>query len=355
MAVLKNNLFYYATKELSQDAFICWLSSFALEDADQTDSELVKCAHELVNRFMILGLGKTIEYDKVFLKQVQKQYKNIDVLLTVEYDETIYKIIVEDKTHSSEHDNQLIRYKDEIKKEYENVIGIYFKTGFQSNLSGVKEAEYHLFDREDVLDLLGKYNSNNDILKAYKEYWDEFESITRSYETKPVDEWTDWQAVNGFYDEIQWIIQKKDDCWASYDYVPNKSGGFWGLWYGINDDEIKAIDGFVYVLYLQIETKWNYERNKYAIDICLKLESKSENKNSDNKKNIVEFRNTIVNCILDFGFNKPDRLGYGQHMTVGFYKTTFKEKKDLVESVEASLECLRDFISFIRTSNSVGV
>ena len=30
---MKNNLFNYATSELSQDAFICWLCSFALPDA----------------------------------------------------------------------------------------------------------------------------------------------------------------------------------------------------------------------------------------------------------------------------------------------------------------------------------
>ena len=31
---LKNNLFNYATSELSQDAFLCWLASYALEDAE---------------------------------------------------------------------------------------------------------------------------------------------------------------------------------------------------------------------------------------------------------------------------------------------------------------------------------
>ena len=29
---LKNNLFNYATSELSQDAFLCWLASYALEE-----------------------------------------------------------------------------------------------------------------------------------------------------------------------------------------------------------------------------------------------------------------------------------------------------------------------------------
>lgn len=48
MSDLKNNLFYYATKELSQDAFICWLCSYALEDADDSDDELIKCGKRLI-------------------------------------------------------------------------------------------------------------------------------------------------------------------------------------------------------------------------------------------------------------------------------------------------------------------
>ena len=32
---LKNNLFEYATSELSQDAFICWLASYAHEEAEK--------------------------------------------------------------------------------------------------------------------------------------------------------------------------------------------------------------------------------------------------------------------------------------------------------------------------------
>ena len=45
---LKNNLFTYATKELSQDAFLCWLASYALEDAEPDDA-LRSCARECWN------------------------------------------------------------------------------------------------------------------------------------------------------------------------------------------------------------------------------------------------------------------------------------------------------------------
>ena len=48
---LKNNLFNYATSELSQDAFLCWLASYALEDAEPDDA-LRSCAREMLELFV---------------------------------------------------------------------------------------------------------------------------------------------------------------------------------------------------------------------------------------------------------------------------------------------------------------
>ena len=45
---MKNNLFCYATSELSQDAFLCWLVSFALEGA-KSDVALQVCSREMLN------------------------------------------------------------------------------------------------------------------------------------------------------------------------------------------------------------------------------------------------------------------------------------------------------------------
>ena len=59
MSDLKNNLFNYATKELSQDAFICWVSSYALDGADNSDKELVNCA----KRFICELLKKELIHD----------------------------------------------------------------------------------------------------------------------------------------------------------------------------------------------------------------------------------------------------------------------------------------------------
>ena len=114
MSNLENNVFYYATKELSQDAFICWLCSFALEDADKSDMELVKCAQNLICEFLKGKNEEDISKDEVHLEKIEKQVGNIDVLLTVRYKGLCYKIIIEDKTYTSEHDNQLVRYREQL-------------------------------------------------------------------------------------------------------------------------------------------------------------------------------------------------------------------------------------------------
>lgn len=335
MAVLKNNLFNYATKELSQDAFICWLCSYALEDADKSDMELVKCAETLVYEFMKRGIGEIDDPSEIKLLMVEKQKENIDVLLTVDYLGKTYKIIVEDKIHASEHDNQLERYKQEIANEGIEVIGIYYKTGFQSDMSVVNAAGYKVFNRQDVIELLGMCNSNNAILKDYKAYWKNFEELAQSYKMLPLDKWGDWQPVNGFYDEMFSILEEKG-LWTNYGYVPNPSGGFWGLWYGIDDGSIKKGD-FKATIFLQVEIKWNYDNSKYDYRICLKLKDDLD-KGKDYEIGLVQ--SIIIEIQEEYGFSRPKHMRSGTHMTIGFFnavdcsKTYYDLKNNILDSVE---------------------
>lgn len=335
MSNLRNNLFFYATKELSQDAFICWLCSYALEDADKRDEHLVECANQMVYEFMKGGTGESIDQSEMHLVSVEKQVNNIDVLLTVKYKEDTYKIIVEDKTHTSEHDNQLERYRKQMSGTNYKVIGIYYKTGFQSDKKSVAEADYIFFGRDKILNILRDCKSENAILKNYREYWEDFEEVTQSYKTLPIGEWKDWMAVNGFYDEMKTVLEDKG-VWAGYDYVSNRSGGFWGLWYGLNDDRIEYGDVKA-IIYLQVETKWDDDSSKYELRICTKLENQSDDKRDES---ILILKDLIIKKQEDYGFTKPSRLRKGTYMTVGEYKdveksTTYEDlKRNILESVD---------------------
>ena len=56
---MKNNLFYWATGELSQDAFICWLMSYAMKDSKE-DAVIKACAQE----FLWMFIKKSSSEDK---------------------------------------------------------------------------------------------------------------------------------------------------------------------------------------------------------------------------------------------------------------------------------------------------
>ena len=106
----KPNLFDYATSELSQDAFICWLLKWSNPEYIEVSKELHLCGTEIIKTFFNkhnVEFPQTIESVEVF-----KQNKNIDVLCIVN---SIYPIIIEDKTTTVEHSDQLTRYFEDIK------------------------------------------------------------------------------------------------------------------------------------------------------------------------------------------------------------------------------------------------
>ena len=163
---MNHNLFQYATSELSQDAFICWLLSFAMKDCHK-DAALSACARDFL-RFFIPELKD----EPIYLSEApRRQYKSIDVLLTVN---DRYKVIIEDKTHTSDHDNQLMRYRETVANNFPEYqcVSVYYKTGFQSDLSNVHEANYILCDRAKIVSILSPYitKTNSDIFKDYYTY-----------------------------------------------------------------------------------------------------------------------------------------------------------------------------------------
>jgi hypothetical protein len=240
-----NNLFNYATSELSQDAFICWLASFSLQES-RSDIALKKCADEMIGMFV-----PELKNQDFVLIDIKRQVQHVDVLLTVKSDKNIYKIIVEDKTHTREHDNQLKTYLTQIKKSFpeSKVCGVYYKTGFQCNLSPVSEAGYTIVTRENMLALLKKYVSetNNQILHDYFNYWSDFQSESEKFRNVPLSEW-EYRQINGFYDHLI----------GFFDRIAEEQ--FFGQKDRDNIHEVKSIQDIEKVL--QIAGDYDKERNK---------------------------------------------------------------------------------------------
>ena len=167
---MKNNLFSFATSELSQDAFICW----CLNWINYPNEELYPMAKDI---FSNLLEEKDLENEEV---EIKRQYKKIDVLVILKNSKIAY--IIEDKTYTFEH-KQIQRYKEEIEKDpkiKENTIKtVYFKTGFWFSYDDLVSADIKI-DREDFLKIIKKYKGKNQILDDYCEY---FERVTE-YEEK---------------------------------------------------------------------------------------------------------------------------------------------------------------------------
>ena len=158
----KNNLFSFATSELSQDAFICW----CLNWINYPNESLYPMAKDI---FSNLLEEKDLENEEV---EIKRQYKKIDVLVLLKKSKKAY--IIEDKTNTFE-SNQITRYKEELEKDAKikenNIKTVYFKTGFWFSDDELVKTDIKI-SRKKFIDILDKYREKNQILDDYSEYFD---------------------------------------------------------------------------------------------------------------------------------------------------------------------------------------
>lgn len=183
------NLFSFATSELSQDAFICWLAAWA-DSALQTQNEpLHATATAFLDRLLEVGKGpKVSEYRSI---AIERQENRIDVLLVVNGD---IAIIIEDKTNTKDHSDQLPRYKKALATKFsENrIAAIYLKTGDQCDYGNAEQAGYGCFLRRDFLEIFGKGKAlgiTSDIFTDFCRYLQGIEEAVQSFATVQVRQW----------------------------------------------------------------------------------------------------------------------------------------------------------------------
>ena len=213
------NLFNYATSELSQDAFLLWLLDWANPDYKDADEQLNAAAQEFV-RFLLDKNKNDLQIESV---KCYKQLKNIDVLAIVKIVNNVFAILIEDKTDTSEHDNQLTNYTQWFENEGKKILNIenkpelhciYYKTGnesyyylnklekkYKNNHSNVA---FKILLRSDILNVLKEVfpSSLNPIFIDYVNHLQKIENLTNSYQTEPAGEWKE-EAWQGFYMELE--------------------------------------------------------------------------------------------------------------------------------------------------------
>ncbi|RFS32249.1 hypothetical protein D9K80_14855 [Acinetobacter cumulans] len=311
------NIFKYATKELSQDAFIFWLLDHANPKYKNLDENLKKCALDLIAEFFRLEnkvMPSNIEEFSLF-----KQYKNIDILLKINN----YNIIIEDKTGTKSHGDQLIRYRNIIVSEVgeENVLAIFFKTHDQSSYKKELGEGFKVFSRENLISILNLYKDiSSDIFNNFKDYILEIEEEVNAFIFK--NEWNNKNWI-GFFKYVQKELNR-----GNWGYVPNQNGGFMGYWWAFQKNEFC-------IQYLQIQQN----------ELVLKI-------NSNKAENDKKFRNICYQHFLEkakhegLSFSKPARFGKGETMTILKTDYLVRSESQLIDLV-ATMEKLRKYTSFI--------
>lgn len=232
------NLFDFATSELSQDAFICWLASWADPALRATNEALHATATAFLDR--LLNAGKVPRPAAYRSVRVQRQWNDIDVLLIVNGDTAI---VIEDKTDTKDHSGQLQRYREAVRREFpdERIAAVYLKTGDQCNYRSAEQAGYGCLLRRDLLDILDRGERSgvtNDIFADFHHYLRRIEAAVQSYTTAPLHEWDqDWNRWKGFFTVLQQRLGEGD-----WKYVANPSGGFMGFWWHRRSDKYLQLE-----------------------------------------------------------------------------------------------------------------
>ncbi len=317
------NLFEFATGELSQDAFLCWLLSWA-DKAATTDQALHETGVEFV-RSIMKKCGKT-DLGQGFTITVNKQYESIDILACIEQGSKKYALVIEDKTGTTMHGNQLERYWETVKNDFpdhEHLL-VYLKTGAISRATEAEDAGYQVYSGEELQAVLDKHahETRSDIFRDFHSYLKTKNDGYRAFREKKVDEWVnEWQAWEGFYGALQKKMNEEKVEWG---YVANPSGGELVAWWDWPKDEkestgkgrekFKECD-----VYLEIHKKADKNddakgRHFLAFKVCGVPEGERR-----------EIRDALHNSLMkssarnDWGdvVGKPDRFGSGNSMVFG--------------------------------------
>lgn len=226
----KPNLFHFATSELSQDAFICWLASCA--DASVDDKEL----RDAGTRFLSALLAtQNLSLPNTPSIRVYRQLDRIDV--AVEINESII-VLIEDKVGTADHSGQLKRYLEAARVRFpiHDVVPIYIQTYIQPGYEGVRAAGFSVLTRRDLMDLL-PLNASDSVLSQFREHLEILEQDYESYRFGRVWSFRAWERY------LEVITTSLDQC--GWSYVPNASGGFLAAYWGWTESRFGE-------LYLQV-------------------------------------------------------------------------------------------------------
>lgn len=184
MSVQVPNIFDYATSELSQDAFICWL----IKLADIEGHELQAASKEFIALLCQIGSDdkkvKACDIGKLLNQNPKRQYPlqqygapkygKMDVFFIAEVKNKATCFILEDKVHSNPHSDQLRKYVEYVQIKHPDlpIVKVYFKTGylFENDTKACESAKYGILDYKLIYNFLKSVETHDVIFKLYRDH-----------------------------------------------------------------------------------------------------------------------------------------------------------------------------------------
>lgn len=345
------NLFNYATSELSQDAFILWLLDWANPQYKDADEQLNAAAQTFV-RFLLDKSKNDLQIESV---KCFKQLKHIDVFAIINEQ---YALIIEDKTDTKEHDNQMANYTQWLKEDGKQTLNIenepelelhcvYYKTGNESKyyLNSLEkkykkdhpEVAFKIILRSDILKILKEVfpPSLNPIFIDYIKHLQKIENQTQSYTKNDVAQWGS-RAWQGFYMALESYLNaklnqniKEDDKLTLCKWMNDPYNDAWDFKmpkFSINeDDSIK--------LYLQIDSQ----------NGCLSIRTYCNPKKTQDKGWSKPVKEAIKNLQLpELIIELPKRFAESENTTFAYIKNKNAKGSHFVSGEAIKVDTIAD-------------
>jgi hypothetical protein len=180
------NLFSLSQKELSHDAFFCWVLEWAFHKGEDD-------LYELSQKFLRLIYGS-----KASLKETpKKQYQNIDIFLTLDNDEYV---IIENKTNSKVTNEQIEVYKKRIakdKKIEDSKIKTVLIVSGNHFLDHITAAD-KIIKREDLKQFFKPYVGHHPFINEFYEHLYRMDENYNQWKIRPIKDW-DFDCLDGFF------------------------------------------------------------------------------------------------------------------------------------------------------------
>lgn len=190
------NIFDYATKELSQDAFLMWL----IDNCNCCNENVCRASYRLISKL----IDRKLEIGDIEKVEKRRQWGKMDIcfFIYLKNKKNIF-LAIEDKTFSNTSDYQLKKYSDFIRKnvdENEFIIKKVFYKSSPEDENDIKACENNEYKYLFINQIHGLFNCKDTGITGV-EYLDDYvkhiESLYGSFNNYPMDKpMIKWEKIN---------------------------------------------------------------------------------------------------------------------------------------------------------------